>query len=171
MDHLITADETDDIEVHSAWLDWTMTLSQLFDHDDTEQITKIATEIRDTKSGAFNASELLQKLDQLDEPFQSKHWIFSSPLIMLSFLAISILLTFFIWKKFCTRSLTNADLPQPSAPPAPAPDAPPVAPPQVAQPVVQPTPSVPDPIPVTAHSTTAINFKKSPPKSITIINS
>ncbi len=27
MDHLITADETDDVEVHSTWLDWTMTLS------------------------------------------------------------------------------------------------------------------------------------------------
>jgi hypothetical protein len=76
MDHLITADETDDIEVHSAWLDWTMTLSQLFNHDDAEQITKLATEIRDTNTGAFDASELLQRLEHIDEPFQSKHWIF-----------------------------------------------------------------------------------------------
>jgi hypothetical protein len=135
MDHLITADETDDIEVHSAWLDWTMTLSQLFNHDDAEQITKIATEIRDTNTGAFDASELLQRLEHLDEPFQSKHWIFSSPLIMLSFLAIGILLTFFIWKKCCTKSLTAADLPYPSAPPAAAPNAP-VAPPQMVQQIV-----------------------------------
>jgi hypothetical protein len=168
MDHLITADETDDMEVHSTWLDWTMTLSQLFNHDDAEQITKIATEIRDTNTGAFDASELLQRLEHIDEPFQSKHWIFSSPLIILSFLAIGVLLTFFIWKKCCTKSLTPADLPYPLAPPAA-----PAVQPQVVQQVVQPAmyPSIPNPAPITGPPPTAINFKKSPPKSITIINS
>ncbi len=38
MDHIITAEESDDFEIQSAWLDWTMTLAQLFDHDDTEQL-------------------------------------------------------------------------------------------------------------------------------------
>jgi hypothetical protein len=167
MDHLITADETDTIEVHSAWLDWTMTLSQLFDHDDAEQITKIATEIRDTNTGAFDASELLQRLEHLDEPFQSKHWIFSSPLIMFCFLAIGILLTFCIWKKFCTKSLTAPD---PPAPPAAAPYIP-AAPTPMAQQHEQPPPSVQNPAPMQESAPTTFNFKKSPPKSITIINS
>jgi len=167
MDHLITAEETDTMEVHSAWLDWTMTLSQLFDHDDAEQITKIATEIRDTNTGAFDASELLQRLEHLDEPFQSKHWIFSSPLIMFCFLAIGILLTFCIWKKFCTKSTTASD---PPAPPAAAPYIPP-APVPIAQHHEQPPPSVQNPAPMQESAPTTFNFKKSPPKSITIINS
>jgi len=172
MDHLITADETDDVEVHSTWLDWTMTLSQLFDHDDAEQITKVATEIRDTYTGEFDASELLKQLDNIQVPFQSKHWIFSSPLIMIFTLALGVLLTYCIWKKFCTKSHTTTELPFPSAPPAVTPAAPAVQP-QVVQQVVQLAmyPNVPDPASVTAHPPTAINFKKSPSKSITIINS
>jgi len=32
MDHIITAEDSDDFEIQSTWLDWTMTLGQLFDH-------------------------------------------------------------------------------------------------------------------------------------------
>jgi hypothetical protein len=87
MDHLITADETEEMQVHFTWLDWTMTLSQLFDHNDAEQLTQAVTKIRDTITGSFDASELLQNLD---EQFQSKPWIFSSPLIL--FLVIALVL-------------------------------------------------------------------------------
>jgi hypothetical protein len=172
MDHLITVDETDDVEVHSTWLDWTMTLSQLFDHEDAEQITKVATEIRDTYTGEFDASELIKRLDNIQVPFQSKHWIFSSPLIMIFTLALGVLLTYCIWKKFCTKSSTTAELPFPTAPPAVAPAAP-VAQPQLVQQIVQPAiyPNVPDPASISGPHPTAIHFKKSPPKSITIINS
>jgi len=172
MDHLITADETDDVEVHSTWLDWTMTLSQLFDHEDAEQITKVATEIRDTYTGEFDASELIKRLDNIQVPFQSKHWIFSSPLIMIFTLALGVLLTYCIWKKFCTKSSTTAELPFPTAPPPVAPAAP-VAQPQLVQQIVQPAiyPNVPDPASISGPHPTAIHFKKSPPKSITIINS
>ncbi len=61
------------MEVHSTWLDWTMSLPELFDHNDAEQITQVATEIRDTYSGEFDASELIKKLDNIQIPFQSKH--------------------------------------------------------------------------------------------------
>jgi hypothetical protein len=37
MDHIITADDSSEMEIHSTWLDWTMTLSQLFNHEDSEQ--------------------------------------------------------------------------------------------------------------------------------------
>ncbi len=69
MDHLITADESEEMEVHSTWLDWNMSLSQLFDHNDAEQITNTVHKIRDTMTGSFDASELLQHLDQLNKPF------------------------------------------------------------------------------------------------------
>jgi len=55
IDHLITADEMEDLEVYSTWLDWTMTLSQLFDNNDAEQITSAVNKIRDTITGSFDA--------------------------------------------------------------------------------------------------------------------
>jgi len=174
MDHLITADETDDVEVHSTWLDWTMSLPELFDQDDAEQITKVATEIKDTYSGEFDASELIKKLENIQTPFQSKHWLFSSPLLIIGTLAIGILLTFYIWKKFCAKPPTT-ELLLPSAPPAAA-----AAQPQIVQQFVQPPmyPQVPEPgsVPGTLPTSvpalpSGIHFKKSPPKSITIINS
>ncbi len=63
MDHLIMADELEELEVHSTWLDWTMSLSQLFDHNDAEQITSTVHKIRVTMTGSLDASELLQQLD------------------------------------------------------------------------------------------------------------
>jgi hypothetical protein len=41
-------------------------------------------EIRSTISGTFDASELLQCLDSLNKPFQSHHWLFSSPAGMIA---------------------------------------------------------------------------------------
>jgi hypothetical protein len=159
MDHLIAADEMEEMQVHSTWLDWTMSLSQLFDHNDAEQIANAVHQIRDTTTGSFDASELLQKLDKLNEPFQFKHWIFSSPAMMFGFFALITLLSFLVWKKCCTKLSTNTDLPTPSAPPVPP----------VIQPAVNPNVSVV--APQQGPVPTAINFKKSPPKSITIINS
>jgi hypothetical protein len=159
MDHLITADETEEMQVHSTWLDWTLSLLQFFDHNDAEQIASAVHQIRDTTTGSFDASELLQNLDKLNEPLQSKHWIFSSPATMFGLFVLIILLSFLVWKKCCTKPPTNTDLPAPSATPI--------------LPVVQPAvnPNVPFVAPQQGPASTAINFKKSPPKSITIINS
>ncbi len=38
MEHVITAEDSHDFEIKTTWLDWTMTLAQLFDHEDTEQL-------------------------------------------------------------------------------------------------------------------------------------
>jgi hypothetical protein len=45
MDHLITVDESEDMEIVTSWLDWTMTLSQLFNHHNNEQLTALITDI------------------------------------------------------------------------------------------------------------------------------
>ena len=151
-----------------------MSLPELFDHNDAEQITQVATEIRDTYSGEFDASELIKRLDNIQIPFQSKHWLFSSPLLIIGALAIGSLLTFGIWKKFCAKPPTTGLL-LPSAPPAAA-----AAQPQIVQQFAQPPmyPQVPEPgsVPGTLPTSvpalpSGIHFKKSPPKSITIINS
>jgi hypothetical protein len=96
MYHLITADKSEDLEVHSTWLDWTMTLSQLFDHTDNEQITTAVHKIKHTMTGSFDTSELLQQLDNLNKPFQSSPCVVSSPAAMIGFAFIISLLSFAI---------------------------------------------------------------------------
>ncbi len=59
-------------------------------------------------SSKFYNLNLLHLGRQAPKPFY-KHWTFSSPLIVFCFLAIGILLTFCIWKKFCTKSPTASD--------------------------------------------------------------
>ena len=73
-----------------------MTLSQLFDHTDTEQITNAVHKIRTTMTGSFEASELLQQLEKLDQTFQCSHWVVSSPAGMIEFAFIIALLSFAI---------------------------------------------------------------------------
>ncbi len=154
MDHVITADDYDDFDIHSTWLDWTMTLGQLFDHQDTEQIMELVSHIRFTVSGAFDASELLQRLDTFNKPFQANHWLFSLPAAMIGIVCIIALVVFTCSKTFCSKSSHSVPvLPTPLAPPAQAP------PPQVQPETVgfQPAP---------------LHFNKSAAaKSITIINS
>ncbi len=45
MDHIIMADKSEELEVHSTWLDWTITLLQLFDHNDAEQIKQFCIDV------------------------------------------------------------------------------------------------------------------------------
>ena len=118
MDHVITAEDSDDFEIQTTWLDWTMTLAQLFDHEDTEQLMHLVKQIRSTISGTFDASELLQRLDALNEPFQSHHWLFSSPAAMIGIVLIIALISFVVYKKCFPKSPhKQTDSSTPSAPP------------------------------------------------------
>jgi hypothetical protein len=40
MDHIITADDSEEMDIHSKWLDWTWTLGQLFQQPENEKVTK-----------------------------------------------------------------------------------------------------------------------------------
>jgi hypothetical protein len=120
MDQVITAEDSDDFEIKTTWLDWALTLAQLFDHEDTEQLMQTVKEIRSTISGTFDASELLQRLDSLNKPFQSHHWLFSSPAGMIGTVIIIALVSFIVYKKCCPKSSSkNTDISSPSAPPPP----------------------------------------------------
>ena len=120
MEHVITAKDSDDFEIKTTWLDWTMTLAQLFDHEDTEQLMQTVKEIRYTISGTFDASELLQRLDALNKPFQSNHWLFSSPAGMIGTVILIALVSFVIYKKCGPKSpITQSVSSSPSAPPPP----------------------------------------------------
>ncbi len=157
MDHIITTEDSDNFEIRSIWLDWTMTLAQLFDHEDTEQLLQLVNQIRSTVSRTFDASELLQLLDSLNKPFQSNHWLFSSPAAMIGTVCIIALISFGIYSKCCSKSPpTNTVSTLPSAPPQ--------------------TVAAPQPAPQPVHNTFPLKYtpynKAAPaPKSITIINS
>jgi hypothetical protein len=45
MDHIIMAIDSYDITIHSTWLDWTMMLSQLFDHPNENDITYLIKDL------------------------------------------------------------------------------------------------------------------------------
>jgi hypothetical protein len=129
-----------------------------FCHTDTEQITNAVQKIRHTMTGSFDTSELLQQLKKLNQPFQSSHWVISSPATMIGFALLISLLSFAIWKKCCTKSNTQPALPAPSAPLAVTPQVPSQPAIMAPQQALVPQPN--------------LNFKNLPaPKTITIINS
>ncbi len=74
MDHLISADDSEDMEIVNSRLDWTMSLSQLFNHDDNAQLTAMITDIRKHINRDFDASQLLQRLENVQKPFSAEHW-------------------------------------------------------------------------------------------------
>ena len=74
MDHIITADESEEMEIVNSWLDWTMSLSQLFNHDDYDQLTAMITDLRKHVNGNFDASQLLKRIDTVQKPFSADHW-------------------------------------------------------------------------------------------------
>ncbi len=104
MDLIITAEDSDNFEIITTWLDWTITLAQLFDHKDTEQLLQLVNQIRSTVSDTFDASKLLQRIDSLNKPFQSHHWLFSSPAAMIGTVCIIALISFGVYSKCCSKS-------------------------------------------------------------------
>jgi hypothetical protein len=50
-----------------SWLNWTMSLSQLFNHEDNEQLTAIIMDLRKQINGDFDASQLLKGLDTIQK--------------------------------------------------------------------------------------------------------
>ncbi len=146
MDHFITADKTKDVEIVTSWLNWTMSLSQLFNNHDNEELTAIINDIRHHVNGDFNASRLLAKLDLKQKQFLADHWRFSSPAAMIAVALLIAVLSFIVWRKCCAQtSAPTALSPTPAV--AYAIQAPQV--PQVQQPTVPqlallaPTPSAP----------------------------
>ena len=109
-----------------------MSLSQLFNHDDYDQLTAMITDLRKHVNGDFDASQLLKLLDSVQKPFSADHWRFSSPAAMFGAAILIAVVTFAIWRKCCAQAQVTA--------PAPAIAAPlPTPPPQIqTQPAVQP---------------------------------
>jgi hypothetical protein len=131
MDHVISADESETIEIQRKTMDWAGEIADLFGRANTESIHKAIQGLRTKYNGEFDASELFKELDQI-KPAEA-HWTFTSPAAMIGIALALFLIGMLIWKKcFSTTQATEATLPAPSAPPMPAPNQPR---PQRAQPV------------------------------------
>jgi hypothetical protein len=113
IDHLILADESEEKEIVNSWLDWTMSLSQLFNHEDNEQLTAMIMDLRKHINGNFDASQLLKRLDTAQKPFSADHWHFSSPAAMFGAAILMAVVLFVIWKKCCAQAPNTAHTPAP----------------------------------------------------------
>jgi hypothetical protein len=159
MDHLILADESEEKEIVNSWLDWTMSLLQLFNHDDNDQLTAMITDLRKHINGDFDAIRLLKRLDRVQKPFSADHWRFSSPAAMLGAAFLIAVVTFAMWKKCCDQAQNTA---QTSAIDAPLPTRQPLPQIQI-QPHPQPQMPPPQPqsaLPAYTQQNPTFNFSK-----------
>ncbi len=65
MDHVISADESETIEIQKKTMDWTGELTELFGRANTEGIHTAVQGLRTKYNGEFDASELFKELDQI----------------------------------------------------------------------------------------------------------
>ena len=65
MDHVISADESETIEIQKKTTDWTGKLAELFGRANTEGIHRAIQGLRTKYNGEFNASKLFKELDQI----------------------------------------------------------------------------------------------------------
>jgi hypothetical protein len=126
MDHIITADDSEEIEIHSKWLDWTWTLGQLFQQPENEVVTTAIAKLRNKISGKFDAEVLLHELETMTKeakelakvvPFN--HWIFTSPGAMIGATLVCRFILFCCWRICRSNNAATTPVPYPTAPPAP----------------------------------------------------
>ena len=99
------------MEIVNYWLDWTMSLSQLFNQDDYDQRTAMITDYRKHVNGNFDASLLLNRFQK---PFSTDHWRFPSPAVMFGAAILIAVVTFAIGKKCCAQAQVTAPTQNPT---------------------------------------------------------
>jgi hypothetical protein len=77
MDHVISADESETIEIQKKTMDWTGELAELFSRANTEGVHMAIQGLWTKYNGEFDASELFKVLNQV-QPAEA-HWTFTSP--------------------------------------------------------------------------------------------
>ncbi len=129
MDHVISADESETIEIAIKTMDWAGEITDLFHYKSKDAIHQAVQGLRNRYNGEFNTTVLLDQLDQLDQRGQAKgpdaHWIFTSPAAMIGAAICLLGLGYCFWRCCCrTTMMTTMIQPLPSAPPMPTPAVP-----------------------------------------------
>ncbi len=96
MDHVISADESETIEIQKKTMDWTGELAELFGRASTEGIHMAIQGLWTKHNREFDASELFKELDQI-LPAEA-HWTFTSPAAMIGIALVIFLISMLIWK-------------------------------------------------------------------------
>jgi hypothetical protein len=86
MDHIITADDSEEVEILDKLLDWMWTLPQLFQQPESEVVISAIECLRTKIAGRFDADVLIQELETMSKEAKMvaqegilSHWIFTSP--------------------------------------------------------------------------------------------
>jgi hypothetical protein len=128
MDHVISADESETIEIAIKTMDWAGEITDLFHYENKDAIHQAVQGLRNRYNREFDTMVLLNQLDQLDQQGQLKtpdtHWIFTSPATMIGAAICLFGLGYCLWRCCCQTTMTTVIQPQPSAPPMPMPTVP-----------------------------------------------
>jgi hypothetical protein len=81
MDHMISADQSETMEVKIKTMDWAGKITDLFHYGNKEVIHQAVQGLQTQSNGEFDATTLLDQLDQLRTP--EAHWTFTSPAAMI----------------------------------------------------------------------------------------
>jgi hypothetical protein len=110
MDHIITADDSEEIEILDKWLDWTWTLPQLFQQPESEVVISAIERLRTKIAGRFDVDVLIQELETMSKEAKTvaqkgilSHWIFTSPGAMIGGTILCLAILFCCWKA-CARN-------------------------------------------------------------------
>jgi hypothetical protein len=128
MDHVISTDEFETIEIAIKTMDWVGEITDLFHYKNKDTIHQAVQGFRNQYNGEFDATVLLDKLDQLNQRGQTKspdtHWIFTSPAAMIGAAICLLGLGYCFWRCCCRMTTKTVIQPLTSAPPMPTPSAP-----------------------------------------------
>jgi hypothetical protein len=101
MDHIIMAGDSEEIKIHSMWLDWTWTLGQLFQQPESEMDTTAIDKLCTKISGKFDAKILLHKLETMTKEAKEipvNHWTFTTPGAMIGGAIVYLFILFCCWR-------------------------------------------------------------------------
>jgi hypothetical protein len=105
MDHVISADESEMIEIAIKTMDWAGEITDLFHYENKDAIHQAVQGLRNLYNGKFDATILLEQLDQLNQRGQDSkpdsHWIFTSPAAMIGAAICLLGLGYCFWRCCC----------------------------------------------------------------------
>jgi hypothetical protein len=113
MDHVISADISEMIEFKIKTMDWAGEITDLFHYGNKEAIHQAVQGLRTRYNSEFDATILLDQLDQLHTP--DLHWAFTSPATMIGAAICIFAMGLCLWK--CCCQTKEDPTPRPSAPP------------------------------------------------------
>ncbi len=105
MDHIISADKSETIEIAIKTIDWAGEITDLFHYESKDAIHQAVKGLHNQYNCEFNATVLLDQLDQLDQRGQDKgpdaHWIFTSPAAMIGAAICLLGVGYCLWRCCC----------------------------------------------------------------------